>query len=117
MRLTRYFTFTRTNPTTNDYDMMLETSDRINASIGFKTIRDGWKVRLVGYIILRGPLAYEEDIARCFPNFLVTKMGPGVEMARDWLKSVDTGDPFFVDGFELFNARGNPYQSIKKTLF
>jgi len=115
---TRYFVFTRVNPSSSDYDRLLGECQRIDASLGYKTIRDGWKVRLVGFIVLCGRTTIPDDIGRLFPNFNVTSLGPGFQDGFDWMAGVaESESGFFVDGATFNNAIEHPYVQLKTLLF
>jgi hypothetical protein len=69
---TRYFIFVRTNPEPDDYDRVVNETNRIDGNIYYITDRSNPdRIRLKGLLILRKQPAYARDIAKCFPNFLV----------------------------------------------
>lgn len=77
-RFTRYFNFTRTNPKPHDYELLKGVCKNINAACFMDTIVDsGGVTRLQGYMVLWGPRTHKEDLARIFPNFLITPMEQG----------------------------------------
>lgn len=115
---TRYFVFSRVNPRYDDYELLVETCDRIDACLGYKTVRDGWKVRLIGFLILRGPSTIEDDLGRLFPNFLLTPLGHEFHGACDWLASqrMDDGH-WFIDAEPQFNNKEHPFEMLRVRLF
>ncbi len=114
---TRYFTFTRVNPRSQDYAILLDTCERIDASLGYKTVRDGQKIRLLGFITLRGPATIADDILRLLPNFNVTSLNRRFGSGFDWLAEARSGSRFFVDGPMFHNYKGHPFQQLKTQLF
>ena len=111
-KFTRYFVFTRVNPRTSDYDHLLETCSRIDAWVVYKTVYDGFKIRMLGFLVLRGPRTVSNDIALLLPNFLVNEMPGHFNDGWDWLDAVSSkGDEVF------FNGKTHPFTDIKKKLF
>lgn len=109
----RYFVFTRVNPRASDYDLLVMTSEAINASLVYKTFRTLTTVRLVGFLILRGPTTVSQDIGRLLPNFLVTWLGEQFDDGYHWLNAHHPT----IDGEIHFNQRGHPFGDLKKKLF
>ena len=94
------FIFSKTSPWSSDYEMVVGIADKLDASLSYKTVRDGWTIRLYGFLKFREPKDFNIVIA-LLPNFLVQRMGPLYSDGIDWLKSITTtGDDgsFFVDG-------------------
>jgi len=115
---TRYFTFTRVNPYSCDYSHLLDVCERIDGSLCYKTIRDGWKIRLMGFIVLRGPTTIVDDIRRLLPNFNVTLLDMEFESGYDWIVNTKpNGEEFFVDGAVFQNAKVHPFHGLKACLF
>ena len=115
---TRYFTFTRTDPGSRDYDLLIEMCGRHDFMCGYKTVRDGWKTRLYGFLVLRGPSTVVDDIANLLPNFLVTPLDHEFSNGFDWVCNIQSGEyHFFVDGEIFFNGKEHPLRDVKKNLF
>jgi hypothetical protein len=101
---TRYFSFSRVNPSDRDYGVLFETCTDIDAYLVYRTKHVNGVDRLDGYMVLNGPRAYARDICRLFPNFMVTHLKPDVYS-------------MFMDGGEV-NVRGQcPFESIRRKLF
>ena len=112
-KFTRYFVFTRVDPRTSDYDYLLETCSRIDAWVVYKTMRTGFRTRMLGFLILRGPRTVSDDIALLLPNFLVNELPVHFHDGWDWIDSVSGGG-----GEEIFfNGKAHPFIDIKKQLF
>lgn len=117
-RSTRYFVFSCVNPLSQQYDHLIDTCNRINASLGYKTVREGWKVRLIGFIILRGCRTNARDLRRLFPNILLTQMDRDSFDGYDWMDRFNHGRrPFFMDGEVFTNGRAHPLSELRRTLF
>lgn len=118
-KFTRYFVFTRVNPRESDYDLLRGTCERIDATLAYKTVRDASKVRLMGFLILRGPRTFSDDIGRLLPNFLVTALTSDIDDVWHWLEvsPKSCGDVFFIDGEVFFNGCSHPFYDIKRMLF
>lgn len=95
-----------------DYELLLDTCVRIDAYLGYWTVNDDDKIRLVGFIILRGRRTYIEDIQRMFPNFNVSLVVDPVEVEKYRLAE--------RDGL-LVTPRGvlgrHPFEPIRRELF
>ena len=117
-RRTRYFIFSRVNPRHDDYEHLVDTCEKIEACLAYKTVRDGWRVVLTGFFILRGPSTIQDDIRRLFPNFLLTNLSLQYQESLEWLVGAKLeGLPFFQDGEIFSNGKEHPFQSVKKNLF
>lgn len=106
-KLTRYYTFTRVNPKSSDYDLLVRTCHRINAYLGYRTLRDADKVRLIGFIVLRGPKTIVDDIEQLFPNFHLMSM---VGCFGDNYSDLGDDDT-------IITANEHPFVSVRKSLF
>lgn len=109
---TRYYSFTRVYPSASDYELLLDTCVRIDAYLGYWTFNEGNKIRLVGFIILRGKRTHIEDIQRLFPNFNITFVVDPVEVERFRLAE---RDGILVTPKGVMNS--HPYESIRRELF
>ena len=99
---TRYFSFTRVNPSKSDCVLLSKTCVDINAYLCYRINKiDG---RLEGFIVLNGPRTYVGNICRLFPNFLFTHLQPDAYM------KLTEGDGFTVEG-------SHPFQSVSRRLF
>ena len=117
-RFTRYFVFSRVNPVSQDYELLRGVCERINASLGYKTVRDGVRIRLVGFISLRGPPTIADDIGRLLPNFLVTKLGCKHVDGFHWMAEVASDDgSLLVDGVVTHHYKEHPFKTVKTRLF
>jgi hypothetical protein len=118
-RFTRSFGFTRVNPSTAEYLHLIDTCESIDACLGYKTVRDGWKIRLVGFILLRGNRAMPNAIARLLPNFHVFPFSNAqADDGFQWIDRIQTGSgPFFVDGPVFSNHKEHPFLAVKRRLF
>ena len=93
------FIFSRASPWSSDYEMVLGIADKLDASLSYKTVRDGWTIRLYGFLKFREPKDFNVVIA-LLPNFLVQRLGPLYSSGLEWLKSISANDneAFFLDG-------------------
>lgn len=103
-KYTRYFLFSRVNPSASDYDLLLKVAKDCDVNIGYKTVVDGRKRRLSGYFILRGPRTYTWDVCRLLPNFQVVRMLSSIAFDFDFVK------------YDVV-VNNHPYQSLRKQLF
>ena len=111
MRFTRYFTFSRIDPLSDDYNLLFQTSERIDAVLVFKTISHRQnRYRVIGFLVLRGRPTCLEDICRCLPNFLVGFLDPRWETGIQWLSSFEAVPIFH-------NYKRHPFSAIKCRLF
>lgn len=101
-RYTRFFTFTRVSPGRRDVESLIATCKRIDACVGFSTETFDGVVRLSGFIVLRGPKTYADDLCPLFPNFLITPMKPTEYMDFE-------GQDFVIGKF--------PFDDIRRKLF
>jgi len=98
----RYFLFSKTNPSTTDYEHLVRECGRIDAAFAFRTTSSSGAKRLVGFIILRGHRTVEDDLGRCFPNFLLTQ--------SPYNDDFDTANMDVIAGSHPFNV-------LKRKLF
>lgn len=106
MQKTRYFTFVRINPKPTDYIHLVNETKRIDANIYYTTDRNNAnRVVLKGLLILRKQPTFAQDIARCFPNFLVSVIPNYFELDFWNLHS----------GVTIIGE--HPYKSVQKLLF
>jgi hypothetical protein len=110
---TRYYTFTRVNPKCSDFELLVSTCERIDAHLGYLTIPDDGKIRLVGFIVLRGPETVIGDIEQLFPNFNLTPMeGTSFDgVVSDAQKKAE------LIGAVLVTHNCHPFEGIKRALF
>ncbi|MGL5936515.1 MAG: hypothetical protein ACRCZI_12955 [Cetobacterium sp.] len=104
-KFTRYFKISGVNPTAKSYDSLIRTCFKIDACLGFnKRVDPVGRVRVTGFLILRGRRAYVDQLVSLFPN---------------WLLSVMEADEFGYikkKGF-LIPAGTLPFEDIKRVLF
>lgn len=115
--LTRYYTFTNTNPTEQDYEYLINSCNRINAYLVYNTIVVPGKtegavyisprIRLQGRIVLPDGPTHLDDIVRLLPNFLVHQTTVRDDELFDFVKP-NAGD--------IVYGR-HPYRNLKKKLF
>ena len=117
MAKTRYLVFTRVNPTSGDYVKLLDVADKIDACLKYKTVMDGAKYRLVGFLVLRGRPTYAADIGRLLPNFNVTFLSCRFDDGYDWIGQVRLDGGVFVDGPVFQNYKDHPFVGLKRALF
>lgn len=117
--VTRYFTFSRINPGTKDYDLLASVAERFDVFVAYKTSRQLAKFRqvviyrLVGFLVLRGPPTVAGVIGKLLPNFLVTKLHGCYHKAVRNFNSFD-GTLGVTPAFYL---NVHPYDSVKMKLF
>ena len=115
---TRYFVFTRVNPRDHDYDLLIDMCQKHDFMLAYKTVRDGWKIRLHGMLVMRGPPTVADDIMNLLPNFMVTPLSEEFTDGIDWVCSIQSGEGhFFIDGEILFNGKEHPFVDVKRSLF
>lgn len=104
-RFTRYFTFTRTNPSKDDIKLLMDRCFEFDAALAFQTKRlSRNKVKLWGFFVLRGNRAFVSQLCRSFPNFLLSPM--------------ELSDCTYLDAGGFIYANGDlPYDDIRKQLF
>jgi hypothetical protein len=99
-RYTRYFKFSRVSPEEIDYDLLVQVCKNINAALFYVTVNERGKPKLIGYFVLRGPRTYADDLARIFPNFLITAMQASEDLNE-----------------EEFETNALPFEDLKRVLF
>lgn len=68
-RRTRYYEFSRVNPSESDFELLIGTCRRIDAYMGYTIFTEGGRLRLHGFVVL--PHRDEVfNISRLFPNFM-----------------------------------------------
>ena len=104
---TRYFLFHRVNPKPEDYTMLVEVSETINAFITYVTECQKNRRILKGFIILRGQTTCVtgQTLHLYFPNFMLQSVSKHFHFNFEDIPqtAVSIGD--------------HPYQDLKKTLF
>jgi hypothetical protein len=109
---TKHFVFTRTNPSTKDYNHLIATCQRFNMNLTFKTVLIKKGARLVGFIMLRHGLSTQQRMAHFFKNFLITRIPKKFEDGFQWMDSI-TG---ICDGPVFYDYKGHPYDFVIKQL-
>ena len=127
LRRTRYFVFTRINPSIAEYSHLVKVCEDINASLGYKTVQDGEKLRLVGFLVLRGPSTVSGAIGRLLPNFIVSPLHFLFNDGFHWLHTIPVGvivtkkrrypDGPMTLGTVFFNGKAHPFDDLKRSLF
>jgi len=114
----RYFVFTRVNPRPKEYASLLETCQKFDICLSYRTKRDVKRGRsvLTGFLVLRGPRTYADVLGRLFPNFLVAPLSGRHENGFDWMRAYG-GDHLIDDEPVFFDCKEHPYASVKKRLF
>lgn len=105
---TRYYSFTRINPTPKDYILLATVCRNIDAYWGYRVFRDGLRVRLSGFLVLRGPRTFVDDIERLFPNFLFINMIGSFEYNFDCVNQHNN---------KIIGPGDHPFDGIKVNLF
>jgi len=101
-KYTRYFIFSRVNPSERDYRHLCTECKRINAYFGYRTMRDGDRIRLIGFIVLRGHRTVASDLVRGFPNFSLTGSHYDENFNKDVYDVVVGEHPFGALKVDLF---------------
>ena len=101
MRRTRYFLFSRLNPSQRDYELLKEVCNGIDAYLGYQTSFLGCQ-RLEGFIVLRGPRTRASNLSGFFPNFYIWAAPHGF---------------LFEDLNHDVVFKEHPYKCIRKDLF
>jgi hypothetical protein len=105
---TRYFLFTKVNPSDKDVDVLLKGCEKVNATfIGYHVIQLKTKSLLKGFFVLNETTCHTCHIEQFFPNFLLQTMP--VVMEIDFKR---TEMPLSL---KLLGS--HPYKAIKKNLF
>jgi hypothetical protein len=105
---TRYFVFTRVNPTDNDVEVLSKGCASVKADFYGYTIRNvnaGTKTIMKGFLVLSRDSTFENRLAPWFPNFLLTAMPASMDANFD-----DLPPEIIVHG-------KHPYHECKRNLF
>ena len=114
---TRYFIFSRVNPLSRDYATLIQECERIDALLVYKTVRVRGIPKLIGFFVLRGPVTVVDDIARCFPNFLINRLDTRYDDGFEWLAEQQGYDGrLFNDARVHRNRKEHPFIETKKRL-
>lgn len=105
MAPTRYFLFSRVNPRKKDYGLMITACKKIDAYFGYRTVSDGVKVLLKGFIVLRGRKTNVGRIVCYFPNFILKEVPRHFDFDLD-----DLPDDVVVGGH-------HPFGFLRRDLF
>lgn len=98
---------------------LLDICDAINATLIFKTVKEGDKERLFASITLRGPPAYPGMLVPWFPNFLISPLPSKFDDGMDWLLGMGYGSGIKrVSESAIFtNNFSHPFDGLRKKLF
>lgn len=107
-RITRYFIFSIIEPTSNDYRLLIETCQIIDACYGYRTDCGRSEKILKGFIILRGARTHIGCLSKAFveiPGFSL------MEVQREFDLDFDE-----IPRDVVFKG-GHPYKDLRRDLF
>lgn len=110
---TKYFVFTRTEPSTSDYLFLISVCEENSIQLMFKTVTTSKGLsRIVGSMVCLGSVT-QPSVAALFGNFLVSCLPREFENGEEWMDGVAcvSSGPVFD------NFKGHPYVSVKRNIF
>lgn len=109
----RYYVFTRINPTKKDYDRLINVCRKHDIHLVYQTNKiNDKKYALIGFLILRLGQSTALRMHPLLPNFFLGVLPAHFDTGYDWINEF----PGIPSGPYFHDQKGHPFHVLKKNL-